>query len=234
MVRGIQGIALTAMALGIIASSAAADVITNSPSLPPVTDASGNPVAYMTPAQVHATYSGPALTAVLSQVQHSGFSNIHTITQGNNEIDNFQSTLTGQASINGGSSVPFTLSGPVSVEDIGKAGQTTGTFSTQMLSMDMTGTVGGHSVEIMLDPSHPTTGQTSITSIGGGEYHISSFFDVFTELSLDHGAFIPQSDGPTHVSAAAVPEPSPLALAGAAAVCAGALTALRRRLTTRA
>ena len=78
-----------------------------------------------------------------------------------------------------------------------------------MLSMDLTGTVGGHSVEIMLDSQlGSTTGQTTITSLGGGLFNIHSFFDVFTELSLDGGPFQGQIGGPTVVMLQGVPEPS--------------------------
>jgi hypothetical protein len=62
-------------------------------------------------------------------------------------------------------------------------------------------------------------GKTSVTDIGGGMYHIDSFFDVFTELSLDGGAsWIPSnmgSDGqshPTRVYLGGIPEPASIAL----------------------
>ena len=40
----------------------------------------------------------------------------------------------------------------------------------------------------------PSPGRTTITDIGGGLYQIDSFFDVFTELSIDGGAFQPQTN----------------------------------------
>jgi hypothetical protein len=80
-----------------------------------------------------------------------------------------------------------------------------------MLSMSLTG--GG--VMIRESPTRASTGKTSITDIGGGMYHIDSFFDVFTELSIDGGAtWIPKSGlRGTPVYLGGVPEPSTIALA---------------------
>ena len=61
---------------------------------------------------------------------------------------------------------------------------TTGTFQTEMVAMSLTG-FGG--IRVRESPSLPSLGQTRITDIGGGMYHIDSFFDVFTELSADGG-----------------------------------------------
>ena len=61
-------------------------------------------------------------------------------------------------------------------------------------------------------PTRASTGQTSIADIGGGLYHIDSFFDVFTELSVDGGnSWIP-SNGSCRVDL--TPEPASLMLLG--------------------
>jgi hypothetical protein len=219
---------LMAMLTGMAVTPVYADVITNSPGLPPVTDVNGNPVVYLTASPVHADFSGGGLTIVLSQIRHGVFTNIMISTSGANEIETFQSTLTGLASINGSPNIPVMLSGPVSVTAFGKAGMTTGTFATQMTSMDLTGTVGGHAVEVKTDPTLPSTGETTITPTGGGQFRIASFFDVFTELSLDSGPFIPQQNGPTRVTATSVPEPSSMALLGAMGTFGAATLFLRR------
>ena len=85
----------------------------------------------------------------------------------------------------------------------------TGTFVTEMLGMNLVGTGG---VMIRESPTLQSTGQTKITDIGGGLYHIDSFFDVFTELSLDGGASWIPSTGSTHVNLTGVPEPASLVL----------------------
>jgi PEP-CTERM motif len=184
-----------------------ADLITTSPGLPPLGG------TYMTAAQVHATYGTGPNTVQISEVQHTGFNIISVDTTGPNEIESFNSVLYGVVTILGGSSVniPFELTGIVDVTVFGRTSDSElGTFATQMTSMDLTGTVGGHSVEVMLDPSQSSTGSTTITDISGGNmtlFRIDSFFDIFTEISLDHGPFMAQTDGPTVVTLTS-PEPS--------------------------
>jgi hypothetical protein len=74
-------------------------------------------------------------------------------------------------------------------------------------------------------PTLPSKGKTSITDIGApgpgpgdNGYHIDSFFDVFTELSLDGGmTWIPKSGlRGTRVYLGGVPEPSSILLVGLA------------------
>jgi hypothetical protein len=84
----------------------------------------------------------------------------------------------------------------------------TGVFSTEMVQMNMT----GPGFMIRESPTRQSTGQTTITAIGGGRYHIDSFFDVFTDLSIDGGnTWIPST---TSNRMTLVPEPSSIALVG--------------------
>ena len=71
------------------------------------------------------------------------------------------------------------------------------------------------------DPIRPLMGQTDITDLGGELYHIDSFFDVFTELSVDGGSWI-ACDSSTHMYL--TPEPGTLSL-----LALGGLAVLRRR-----
>jgi len=75
-----------------------------------------------------------------------------------------------------------------------------------MLAMNLSG--GGALVRE--SPTLPSLGRTTITDQGGGLYRIDSFFDVFTELSLDGGQTWMPSSGSTLVEL--VPEPSSLFL----------------------
>src|SRR5262249_29938883 len=50
-------------------------------------------------------------------------------------------------------------------------------------------------------PTLQSTGQTKITSLGGGGFRIDSFFDVFTETSTDGGASWSPSSGSSHLAA---------------------------------
>ena len=195
--------------------TALCDVITSSPDLPPTVG------FYGTNGGAHAEYLGGGI--VLTNIAHTPQTGGSNMQNGSDNIETFPSKATGDVSVGGGPFVPIILTGPVSVEVFNYMPGDLGTFSTQMLSMDLTGTVGGHSVEIMLDPSIPTTGQATIAANGGGEFRISSFFDVFTELSLDHGPFTPQTNPPTHVT---LQTPEPVAgtiwmafLGGTAALC---------------
>jgi hypothetical protein len=74
-------------------------------------------------------------------------------------------------------------------------------------------------------PTLPSFGQTSVT--GSGPWVVDSFFDVFTELSIDGGStWIPASTPPAHVVLTATPEPGTWALFGGGVL---ALIAARRR-----
>ncbi len=71
-------------------------------------------------------------------------------------------------------------------------------------------------------PTLPSLGRYAITNLGGGLYEIDSFFDIFTELSLDGGATWTPSDGPSRFTL--VPAPGAAALLGL-----GGLAWMRRR-----
>jgi hypothetical protein len=49
-------------------------------------------------------------------------------------------------------------------------------------------------------PTKASVGRTTITAIGGGNFQIDSFFDVYTELSVDGGATWTPSATPVHVT----------------------------------
>jgi hypothetical protein len=210
------------------APGAFASVITNSPSLPP------NTGSYQSGA-VHATYNYFGTPVVIENISHTpnaGAATQNFTASPGNEIDTFPSTVTGLVSVGLSPFVPFTLSDPAtSVEVFGRTSDTQlGSFNTKMLSLDLTGIVLGHSVEINLDPGNPTVGQTTISDQGGGMFQITSFFDVFTEISLDGGPFAPQIDGPTLVNLEPSPEPASMTLLAIGGV-AGVVPILRRRRT---
>ncbi len=98
----------------------------------------------------------------------------------------------------------------------------TGTFATEIVSMSLSGNIGGHEIEIRESPQFQSTGEHTVTDLGGGGmYHIDSFFDVFTELSVDGGSFV-ASKGPIRMDWS--PEPGTLSL-----LALGGLAILRRR-----
>jgi hypothetical protein len=124
---------------------------------------------------------------------------------GDDEIEDFESEFSAvEIGLGGG---PVTLTGPVTVRTTGRLLSTTGTFDTEIVSMSLSGNTPLGHIQIRQDPSRASTGQTDITDIGGGLYHIDSFFDVFTEFSPDGGATWIPSDSSTHMFL--VPEPGP-------------------------
>lgn len=185
-----------------VCGAASGSIITADPSLPP------NIGAYRTPADVHAQYIGPGLDIILSDVLHFGFINVIRTPLGPNERESFDSTVNGRVSINGSPQLPVVLTGPVTTEVFGKTGNVTGTFATEMLQLDL---IGG-AIMVRESPTLPSVGQTDITDLGGGSFRIDSFFDVFTELSLDGGQSWLPSLGSARVEL--VPEPATLALLG--------------------
>ncbi|MCC7476661.1 MAG: hypothetical protein IT425_14830 [Pirellulales bacterium] len=82
-------------------------------------------------------------------------------------------------------------------------------FDTEMLSLSLQGGDLPANIRVRESPSRPSTGKGRITDLGGGIFRVDSFFDIFTELSLDGGEWIPAS-GPLHIvgSSPAVPEPA--------------------------
>jgi hypothetical protein len=195
---------------------ASASLITADPNLPPAGQ-------YRTAADVHADYLlGGGNIMTLANIVHFGFTGIVRIPVGPDERESFGSTVTGDLLLNNVPQGSIVLSGPVETLVHNKVGNTTGTFDTEMLALSLTG--GG--VLVRESPTLPSLGQTTITDLGGGQFRIDSFFDVFTELSLDGGqTFIP-SAGSTRV--VLTPEPASLVLLALGLAALGACRARAR------
>ena len=177
--------------------AASAGLVTNSPDLPPAGQ-------YVSPTDYH-TYAAAGI--VLDDPSHDRFTEVFIENDGPDEIETFQSAFSA-TEINQGLG-PITLLGPVQIRTKGKSGNTTGTFDTEIISMSLSGNIGGMPVTVRQDPGRPSLGQTTITDLGGGLYEIDSFFDVFTELSVGGGTWI-DSDAATRMTL--VPEPGTITL----------------------
>jgi hypothetical protein len=228
---------MPALALGILSMAATAQaLITNSADLPPAG-------VYLS-TDIHQIYGGPALEFLLTlpahapiaaEVQRRGGGGPLGIGTPADEIETFGSTLTAMMDVRvGGSSIsggpqPIFASGPlgsVSTLVIGKVGNVTGDFDTEMLSLSLSGVSPLGPFMIRESPTLASLGHTKITDIGGGLYQIDSFFDVFTELSIDGGAtWMPSNTGAGHM--VLVPEPTSMSLL--AAGFAGMMGFIRRR-----
>lgn len=97
------------------------------------------------------------------------------------------------------------------------------TFDTEMLSMDLSIAIDpNQNWHLRESPTWPTRGQATLTDLGDGQWRIDSFFDVFTELSIDGGA--------SWHAGQAIPEPASMSLA---ALSLAAINARRRRREVR-
>jgi hypothetical protein len=102
-------------------------------------------------------------------------------------------------------------------------------FKTEMLALNLSGSVqtslGTLPIALHKSPSLGSLGEATLFDSGDGGWLVDSFFDVFTEISLDNGQFVP-SDQSLYVGF--VPEPGSLSL-----LLVGALIMLRRTRTVR-
>lgn len=64
-------------------------------------------------------------------------------------------------------------------------------LNTEMVSMNLTGNTPMGMLTVTESATNNSTGQTRVSDSGGGLYHIESFFDVWTELSLDTNPGMP-------------------------------------------
>jgi hypothetical protein len=74
------------------------------------------------------------------------------------------------------------------------------TIQTEMLQMDISGGSLPSGVMLRESPTLASPGSCTSTDQGGGLFQITSFFDVFTELSLDHGVTWMPSSGSINIS----------------------------------
>lgn len=187
--------------------SASASVVTKNPLLPPDTG------EYITAAQVHATFEGQGLTIVLQNVHHKPISasTLRETYNGIDEVEFFDALFTLDVSINGGEFVTLSGNSHVITTVFDKVGNTTGTFDTEMLELDLSVDTPYGPVRIREDPAHESDGETSVYQLDEEWYWIESFFDVWTELSLDDGStWIGATEG--FVPVVLVPAPGALLL----------------------
>jgi hypothetical protein len=180
-------------------------------------------------ASFHTRYNTAIGPVDLSNSIHDRFRDIVVTNLGPDQQENFHSRVRALIAIAGGPPAPF-LADPVDVTTMvfGKNLSPVGTFNTEMLQLDIN---AGGGIRIRESPTLASTGQTTITDIGGGNFRIDSFFDVFTELSLDDGTTWIPGEGPAHVTATTLPEPATVALLSGGLLALGGLA--RRRRTGR-
>lgn len=199
---------------------AGADVIQPTPSMPPEG-------VYTTPTTC--VPFGPGI-CVVNPALYGFNGTVRTVDGTGESIDSSISFSAGVYTDSGGHPGTFlgtvSLAGPIGIHYAGRTSDTElGTFTSTLTELDMTGTFNGHAVEVML--ATPTSSGPTTISPSGSEFRVSSFFDVFVEISIDHGAFVP---GPPRIfTLQPVPEPGTVSLMalGLAGLTAGES---RRRL----
>lgn len=199
-----------AIPLLIASEAASAAVITNSPSLPA-------PGVYATPAgQADCFPAEDGCLVGLEFIPLPGGPITRTFDAAGDHIA-FNAELSGTVTDLMLNPIgPFDFSGSAAEIVSGRASDTaTGTFSSQLLSLSVAGVFNEMDLVIQLDPGRASTGQTSITNVGGGNFQISSFFDVFFEVQIDQGPFA-TSNTAAAFDLVPVPEPPAVFLAGAA------------------
>lgn len=192
--------------------SVAFGVITSNPALPP------DRGVYVSTEQIAVSYTGLSLDIIVPDTVFDPLAETAVRTQvGADEVEIFDSIFTADLSIytDGSYSVGglTELTGPVSMMTRDKWDVTTGMFDAEIVSMELSGQIDGWTLEIHESPTLPSLGRTLITDLGGGLYAIDSFFDVFTEISVDGGlTWIPSNDS-MHMNLE-VPEPATIAMLG--------------------
>jgi hypothetical protein len=189
-------------------TAAQAAVITSSPTLPPlgVGFTLGSGGSCFPAVNVCAVPGVLTFTSIASSGFNSG---------GQDIVAN--ATLTAQITMPAQPPIPVTLTGTLEEEVLGRMPtDVTGNWPTQLLSVDLSGPVLGHTLSLGLDSSHTSTGGASVDALPSQEdlFRVDSFFDVFVELSFDlnppPSPPLTTTRGPIHI--ALIPEPDGLAL----------------------
>jgi hypothetical protein len=115
----------------------------------------------------------------------------------------FPTTLLVDVSSDGGNSFQtITLSNVITRATARHSEDTSDTrsFDTELLSFQVVNpppTLSG--MLVRESPSRHSVGKTTVQSVSGSPYRIGSFFDVFTEISLDSGATWSPANDPSHL-----------------------------------
>ena len=194
------------------------------------------PTAALPPPDGIYTLPTTCITPVcLENISVSGFQiTSDMLTGGNEEVDT-NAVFVADVFLNSGGS-PGAFQGPLSIPGtadftyFGRSLTTPlGTFTAQITSFDFAGTFEGHAFEVTLNTADTSTGQTTINELGVGQYQINSFFDIFAEVSLNGGPFVPGQEQTLDLTG--LPEPGSAGLAGFGLLLLGLVgLTLRRRL----
>lgn len=153
---------------------------------------------YVTPPIFQASY-GPAL--IIKDIKQLLLTqSVLPPAPGANQTQQFNSPLDFQASLDGGKTFGCyraTASAAVNVASI--TSSEPALFDTEMLQLNINGGDMPPGLMIRESPTEASRGATSIEQGPDGTFRISSFFDVFTEFSMDGGqSWTPSESRPAH------------------------------------
>ncbi len=154
-------------------------------------------------AQFHAHYTNGAAVWDLTNPIHDRFTQCDPpppAGSGGTTTHTFGSGVKATVTTNG---VAMQVDAPaqvtVQMHDAGSAASGGELYQTEMLQLDIQGGNLPLGTMIRESPTLQSTGQTTVKPVSGG-FKIDSFFDIFTELSVDGGAtWMPSTTGPGHV-----------------------------------
>jgi hypothetical protein len=162
-----------------------------SPTLPPLNG------EYISPEKWHALYANGI---IISNASHNRFLQTQPPPPvGGTQVHNFGSTVELDITQPGVGTLHVSAPAQVQVQvhNAGPSGDDQ-FFETEMLQLDIQGGNLPNGVMIRESPTRASTGETRIRPTAGG-FQIGSFFDVFTDISLDGGASWSTSDTPARM-----------------------------------
>ena len=149
---------------------------------------------YISPKQWHALYANGI---IISNVTHKRFlANLPPPPPRSTNTHNFGSLVTLLIKLPGGQSFQQMTANADCVVSVRNSGQqgTEQVFQTEMLSLNLSGGTMPAGLMVRESPTRQSTGETRYSNTAGG-YRIASFFDIFTEVSMDGGiSWSPASD----------------------------------------
>jgi hypothetical protein len=186
----LTGIFTLALGVGLV-SEAGAGVFFNNANLPPESDPPNcnSLVSFYTGTGIHPAYPGPIQ---MRNPRYKCFQNVYRQAIGMDEQETFDCMWECDIDLGSGP-MPVTLTGIGTHMVYGRLYSTSGLFDCEIVSLDVSGIAGGYHFQLRESPYLQSPGMTDIQDVGGGLYEIDSFFDVYTELSIDGGPWMPQT-----------------------------------------
>ncbi|MGH7740562.1 MAG: hypothetical protein ACRENS_00915 [Candidatus Eiseniibacteriota bacterium] len=162
----------------------------------------------------HNSFSSSSITVDLSDLVLHSFSTCGpppASSAGSTATQSFNAVMDFKLSVNGGSVTSGQAPAVATIRlAFNHEAAPTRFFDTEMLQLDISGGALPSGTLVRESPTLASTGQTTIQDLGGGNFHVESFFDVFFELSLDGGVtWMPASNGPDHMTLSGPGCPTP-------------------------